>query len=154
MAEPAGPHPAFRTIGTMPTGYWIKGLTEIPRVRDDEQGAPEWYPIQHHFGLRAFGANAYVAREAGDLLIGDHDETGSGQEELYVVLAGQALFELNGERAEAHAVSVVVVRDPSVRRRAVASTAGTIVLAIGGRPADTFTSTWRPEWFADVPRAS
>ena len=137
----------------MPAGYWIKRLTEIPRVRVDERGAPDWYPIQHHFGLTAFGANIYVAREAGDLLIGNHDETGSGQEELYVVLAGQALFELDGERAEAPAISVVVVREPPVCRRAVASTAGTIVLAIGGRPR-AFTSTWRPEWFADVPRAS
>jgi hypothetical protein len=142
------------TIASVSAGYWVKQLTEIPRVRDEEPGAPEWYPIQHHFGLTAFGANVYVAREAGDALIGDHDETGSGQEELYIVLAGKALFELDGDSAEASAVSVVCVLEPSVRRRAVAASAGTTVLAVGGRPRKRFASTWRPQWFREVPRVS
>ena len=50
-------------------------------------------PIRRRLGVRAFGVNAYTAREAGDQLIESHDETGSGSghhEELYVVVAGRA----------------------------------------------------------------
>ncbi len=46
-------------------------------------------PVREHLGIHAFGVNAYTASEEGTL-IGEHDEAGSGQEELYIVLDGKA----------------------------------------------------------------
>jgi hypothetical protein len=132
-------------------GYWVKPLDEIPLVPEDEPGDPIWYPLQHHFGLTAFGANVYVAREVGDGLIGDHDESGSGQEELYLVVAGAARFTLAGEEVRARAVSVVAIPDPAVRRKAVAEQPGTMVVVVGGRRSAGFDSSWQPEHFRDVP---
>ena len=132
-------------------GWAAFRLEELPRVAA-AQGAPDWYPLQHAFGLTAFGANAFVAARAGDELVGEHDERESGQEELYVVVAGSARFTLAAETIEAPAVTVVAVRDPSVPRSAVALEPRTILLALGGRPRDDFRSTWRSQHFDDVPR--
>jgi hypothetical protein len=44
-----------------------------------------------------------------------------------------------------------VVKDPGVRRGAVAETADAAVLVVGNRRAERFESTWQPEHFAGVP---
>jgi tetratricopeptide (TPR) repeat protein len=88
-------------------------------------------------------ARAHVRSLEGGTLIREHDETGfqigqSGQEELYVVVAGRATFTVNGEQVEAPAGTVVFVRDPVAKRSAVAEEPGTTVLAIGGKPGEAF----------------
>ena len=108
-----------------------------------------WVPLQHVFGLTAFGANAFVGA-AGQTLVSEHDESGSGQEELYLVVSGNALFRIDGERVDAPAVSAVAVRDPAARRSVVASEEGTTLLAFGGMPQGDFRSTWRAEHFAGI----
>ena len=47
-----------------------------------------WAPIRKELGVRAFGVNAWTAREAGAAVIPEHDEQPSGHEELYLVVAG------------------------------------------------------------------
>ena len=74
----------------------MKRLDEVPLVPEDEPGDPLWYPLQHHFGLTAFGVNVYTAPEAEGSLIGEHDEAESEQEELYLVTAGSARFTIDG----------------------------------------------------------
>lgn len=135
-------------------GWFAKPLDDVPLVPKDDVGDPDWHPLQHHFGLTAFGANVYVAREAGDELLGGHDETASGQEELYVVLAGSARFTLDGETVDARPLTIVAVPDPSVTRSAVAGTPRTTLLALGGEHRDAFRSSWNERHFAGVPRAS
>lgn len=132
-------------------GWAAIPLEDVPRVPADEPGLT-WYPLQHAFGLTAFGANAFVARAEGEVLVEEHDERQSEQEELYVVVAGRARFTLDGEATDAAAVAVVAVRDPSVGRSAIALEPGTTLLAFGGRPRDDFRSTWREAHFQDVPR--
>src|SRR3954454_17147713 len=88
-------------------------------------------PVREHLGIHAFGINAYVAGEGGTL-IGEHDEAGSGQEELYIVLDGNAAFEVDGETIEAAAGTFVFVA-PDSRRKA---TGEGIVLAIGATPGE------------------
>lgn len=134
-------------------GWWVKRLEEIPRIGTEEPGEPEWYPLQHHFGLTAFGANVYVAREAGDELLGEHDELHSDQEELYIVVSGEARFELAGESRDVPAVGVVYVRDPAVKRKALATSARTTLIALGGAPREDFSSSWRASWFEGVGKA-
>ena len=134
-------------------GHWVKRLDEIPLVPEDEPGDPLWYPLQHHFGLTAFGVNVYTAPEAGGSLIGDHDEAESEQEELYVVTLGSARFTIDGEETLVRSGSVVAITDPAVRRRAVAAEPGTTLVVVGARRASQFDSSWQPEHFTTVPTA-
>jgi hypothetical protein len=132
--------------------YWVKRLDEVPLVPTDDPDDFDWYPLQHHFGLSAFGLNAFGG-DAGIELVAEHDERESGQEEVYIVVRGAARFTLNGEEHDAHAVSIVAIPDTSVRRAAIATEDGTILLAIGA-PADSgFATTWRSAHFEHVPRA-
>jgi hypothetical protein len=134
------------------SGYTVRLIEELPSVPGGDPGDPVWRPIQHVMGLTAFGLNAYTARTAGDELLGEHDESGSGQEEVYVVLAGRAAFRIGDDAFEAAAGSVVAIRDPTLRRSAVAAEPGTTLLAIGAAPDRPFATTWLPHHFAEVPR--
>jgi hypothetical protein len=99
-------------------------------------------PVREHLGIQAFGVNAFTAGEDGTL-IGEHDEAGSGQEELYLVLDGSAIFELDGETVEAPAGTLVFVR-PEARRKATGE--GTI-LALGGTPGEPYQAIdWGEAW--------
>jgi hypothetical protein len=127
-------------------------LREIPLVADGEPDDPDWHPLQYFAGLTAFGANAFVARREGQVLVEEHDERASGQEELYIVLEGEADFELDGSIVRLASGAVVAVPEPSVRRRAVARSPGTTLLVIGAAPG-CFTTTWRASHFVGLPRA-
>ncbi|HYX75888.1 MAG TPA: hypothetical protein VE757_01815 [Gaiellaceae bacterium] len=99
-------------------------------------------PVREHFGIHGFGINAYTPSEDG-ALIGEHDEAGSGQEEVYLVLDGNATFELDGETIEAPAGTFVSVR-PEARRKATGD--GT-VLAIGATPGEAYEGIdWGEAW--------
>ena len=50
----------------------LEALPDVPTATDP--GDPAWKPLQHHLGITAFGANVYVARQAGDILAEQHDE--------------------------------------------------------------------------------
>jgi quercetin dioxygenase-like cupin family protein len=133
-------------------GYAVRRLEDIPRIPADEAGDPDWYPLQHFFRLTAFGVNVYVAKEAGGDLLSEHDEAKSGQEELFLVIAGEATFTLDGETVDAPALTVVAVPDPAVVRGAIAREAGTTVVALGGEAQDQFRSSWQPRWFEGAPQ--
>ncbi len=99
-------------------------------------------PVREHFGIQAFGINAYTPGEDGTL-INDHDEAGSGQEELYIVLDGTATFEIDGETVEAPPGSLVFV-GPESRRTATGD--GTI-LAVGATPGQAYEGIlWGEAW--------
>ena len=118
-------------------------LSELESLKGP--GTLRWSPIRRRFGLTAFGINAYTAAEAGQDVVEEHTEQTLGHEELYVVVAGRAAFTLDGEELDAPAGTLVVIRDPSVKRYARAVDAGTTVLAIGGKPGSHEPSAW--EWF-------
>ena len=63
---------------------------------DDIERRGRDIPVREHLGIHAFGVNAYMPGEDGTL-INEHDEAGSGQEELYIVLDGKVTFEVDGE---------------------------------------------------------
>ena len=132
--------------------HWVKRLDEVPLVPTDDPDDFDWYALQHHFGLSAFGVNAFGG-DSGIQLVAEHDEVESGQEELYVVVRGAARFTLNGEEHDAPAVSAVAVPDLAVTRAAVASEDRTIVLAVGAPAGSGFATTWRSVHFEHVPRA-
>jgi hypothetical protein len=133
-------------------GWAVRHVTDIPTVTDGDADDPDWYPLQHFFGFTTFGANVFVATRRSQTLVAEHDEQSSGQQELYVVLEGEADFELAGEQVHATRGTVIAVTDPTVKRRAVSRTPGTMLLVIGVGEGP-FSSTWRTSHFEDVPRA-
>ena len=110
-----------------------------------------WRPIRRHFDIRAFGVNAYSALEAGGQIVEEHTEGQLQHEEIYLVLRGRARFTVDGNEHELAAGQLVFVRDPELRRGAVALDADTVVLALGGKPGEAHvTSAWEA-MFAAVP---
>lgn len=124
--------------------YSVTRLDEIDGYA--HEGRPRWHMIRSSLGIEAFGVNAWRATEAGQDIIGEHDELGpgaGGHEELYVVLSGRATFTVDGDVVSAPSGTVVFVRDPAARRGAVADEVGTTVLVVGGTPGAPFTvSPW------------
>jgi tetratricopeptide (TPR) repeat protein len=96
-----------------------------------------WIPVRRHFGVKAFGINAWRAGEPGEEVIAEHEER-SGHEELYLVLSGHATFTVDGETVDAPPGTVVFVHDPTARRKAVAREPGTTVLSVGAKPGEAF----------------
>ena len=111
----------------------------VSRVDDIERhGLPRanWLPIRSEFEVRGFDVYGWEAREPGAEVIGTHH--GAGKEELYVVLRGHATFVVDSHELEAPAGTLVFVSDPTLQRAAVARETGTMVLAVGGTPAEPF----------------
>src|SRR3954452_24011352 len=112
-----------------------------------------WRPIRRHFGIRGFGVNAYSAREAGAQVVEEHTEMQLEHEEIYLVLRGRAKFTVDGNEHELGPGQLVFIRDPALRRGAVALDADTVVLALGGKPGEPHqVSAWEA-MFAAVPAA-
>jgi hypothetical protein len=122
------------------SGYEIASLTGVESLQGP--GTLRWTPLRKHFGITAFGVNAYTATEAGQDVVEEHTEERLGHEELYVVVAGRATFVLDGQEHEVPAGSAVFLRDPAVKRFARAEEPGTTVLAIGGKPGQHEVSAW------------
>ena len=109
---------------------------------DDIERRGRMIPAREHLGLHAFGVNAFTPDDNG-VLINEHDESGSGQEELYVVLDGHATFEIDGTTVEAPAGSFLSI-GPEAKRKATG--AGT-VLVVGGTPGSAYQGfDWGEAW--------
>lgn len=123
-------------------------VAELETIRFDDPAEPEMVPVRAPLGISAFGVNAWVGRRPGDLVVERHDELPgdgepAGHEELYVVLEGEAEFEVDGERFRAGPGELVVVGDPAVVREARAVAPATRILAIGAPPGVAFApSPW------------
>ena len=114
---------------------------QVARLDDIERRGRD-IPVREHLGIRAFGINAYTPGE-DRTLISEHDEAGSGQEELYIVLDGNATFEVDGEAVDAPAGTFVYV-PPGSRRKATGD--GT-VLAVGATLGEAYQAfDWGEAW--------
>ena len=124
--------------------YAVAHLEEIDEISD---GRCPWRPVRHHLGITAFGVNAFTGRNAGDRLINEHDESQEQdlQEELYLVQRGRATFELDGERVDAPAGTLVFAR-PAVKRTAFAEEPDTTLLAIGATPGKAYEAHGGELW--------
>jgi len=87
--------------------------------------------VRRDLGITAFGAQIFDFPEGA--ATPEHDEAGTGQEELYVHLAGAGWLEIDGERVEFEPETVVLV-PPGTRRRTVAGPGGLRFLCVGGAP--------------------
>jgi hypothetical protein len=139
-------------MATMPEAPRITNIEDIPAI---PAGGVGYRLVRRELGIRAFGTNAFTA-DAGQELIEDHDETGSGaggHEELYVIVAGHARFSIDGVEHDAPAGTLVFLPDPESHRSATALVDGTTALAVGGVPGRPYeVSPWEP-LFAAKPLA-
>lgn len=109
---------------------------------DDIERRGRDIPVREYLGIHAFGINGFTPGEGGTL-VSEHDEAGTGQEELYVVLDGNVTFEIDGEAVDAKAGTLVSIR-PEARRKATGD--GT-VLVVGATPGEAYEGIdWGDAW--------
>src|SRR5512133_1847480 len=114
---------------------------QVARLDDIERRGRS-VPVREHLGIHAFGVNAYTPGDDG-VLINEHDESGSGQEELYIVLDGNATFEVDGETVDAPPGTLVFVQPDSQRK----ATGDGTILALGATPGEAYRAIdWGEAW--------
>jgi hypothetical protein len=132
------------------SGWEVARLDELDAIPVGD--GVVWRPVRRKFDIRAFGINAYTSEGVGKHIVEEHDELGAGgggHEEIYVVVKGRATFTVDGKTVDAPAGTAVFVRDPALKRVAVAEEEGTIVLAIGGEPGQAYeVSPWETNFGA------
>jgi tetratricopeptide (TPR) repeat protein len=121
--------------------YTVARIDEIDELSD---GRCPFRPVRKHFGIMSFGVNTWTGKSVGDRIINEHDEADE-HEELYLVQQGRATFELDGERVDAPAGTMVFAR-PGVKRTAFAEDAGTTIVAIGGTPGEVYEPSGFEVW--------
>jgi hypothetical protein len=122
--------------------YAIARLDDIGTLSD---GGYRYRPVRHHFDITSFGVTAWVGTAAGDPIINEYDEGSQPAEELFVVVSGRAIFELDGEQVEV-APGTLVVTKPGTRRTAVAAEPATTILAFDGTPGKVYDATGWELW--------
>jgi len=131
------------------SGYKVVQIDDIPEQND---GQVPMRSVRHHLGITGFGVNAWSARNVGDRMIPEHreaedaDDEANEAEELYLVVQGRAVFELDGERHDAPAGTLVFVR-PRVNRTAFAEEPETVIVAVGGTPGKPYNPVGWELWY-------
>jgi hypothetical protein len=124
-------------MATTDTSYRVLSL---PQEAAEGDGDRVFVRLRSTLDIGAFGASASYQAKAGEDVVGEHDELGpgaDGHEELYVVVQGSAAFTVDGEEIDAPHGTVVFVQ-PGATRKAIATSDGTIVLAVGGRRGEAY----------------
>ncbi len=112
---------------------WLR-VAHLDEIEEFSDAGCHYRPIRHHLGITAFGVTAWTARAAGDLVINEHDEGDpTADQELFLVLRGHAVFELDGDGVDASA-GTLVYAPPRTKRMASAKEEGTIIIAMEGTP--------------------
>lgn len=83
-------------------------------------------------GVRSFGMQV-IDMPPNATLYPEHDHTGDGQEEVFVVLRGEGEIEIDGQRHKIDPETMVRV-GPSERRKVWPGADGLRLLALGGCP--------------------
>ena len=85
--------------------------------------------VRHHLGATGFGINQIDFPP--DKIGSEHDEASSGQEEVYLTLAGGGTLEIEGETVEMRPGRYILV-PPESKRRPAAGAEGMSFIVIGG----------------------
>ncbi len=116
------------------TGWKIELVDDVPPVKPDWPAT--WKSIRSHFGITAFGINA-VTKDAGNVLIPEHDERASGQQEIYFVHVGSVTVTLDGEQTTVGTGGLIAL-EPGVRRKIESTASPTTVLVVGATPGKAY----------------
>ena len=117
------------------TGYTAKSIDELPGLWDGFARL-----VRAGLDITAFGAN--IMNLPPNYSTKSHDESESGQEELYVALRGSGSVDIGGQRVPLDAEHLVRV-DPGTTRVLSSGPEGLRVLCIGGVSGGVYEP---PEW--------
>jgi quercetin dioxygenase-like cupin family protein len=114
----------------MAANYTIKHRDEFESM--DGSGECTWRLARKALGTAAFGFNLVEIGPGGQMP--EHDESGSGQVELYIVLEGEAVMQLDGEDHPAPAGTFVSIEPAATRTILNRSDAPVTALLVGVDP--------------------
>ena len=112
------------------SGYSAKALDELPSLWDGFARL-----VRPGLEITAFGAN--IMNLPPDYTTKSHDESETGQQELYVALQGSGSVEIEGERLPLDAEHLVRV-DAGTARALSSGPDGLRVLCVGGVPGGVY----------------
>jgi quercetin dioxygenase-like cupin family protein len=114
----------------MAANHSIKHRDEFERM--EGSGECTWLLARKALGTAAFGYNLVEIAPGGQ--IPEHDESGGGQVELYVILEGEATMRLDGEDHPAPAGTFASI-EPAATRTILNRSGETVVaMLIGVQP--------------------
>jgi quercetin dioxygenase-like cupin family protein len=114
----------------MGAGYSIKHRDEFEAM--EGSGDCTWKLARKALGTSAFGFNLVEIEPGGE--IPEHNEEGSGQVELYVILEGDAVLRIEGEDHPAPAGTFASIEPPASRTILNRSDAKVTAMLIGVQP--------------------
>lgn len=114
----------------MASDFTIKHRDEFERM--EGSGDCTWMLARKALGTSAFGYNLVEIAPGGQ--IPEHDETGSGQVELYLILEGEAVMRLDGEDHPAPAGTFASIEPPATRTILNRSDSPVVAMLIGVEP--------------------
>jgi uncharacterized cupin superfamily protein len=110
--------------------YSIKHRDEFESM--EGSGDSTWRLARKALGTSAFGFNLVEIQPGGQ--IPEHDESGSGQVELYAILEGEAVLRIEGEDHSAPAGTFASIEPAATRTILNRSDAPVTALLIGVQP--------------------
>jgi quercetin dioxygenase-like cupin family protein len=110
--------------------YSIKHRDEFESM--EGSGEATWLLARKALGTSAFGFNLVEIAPGGE--IPEHDESESGQVELYAILEGEAVMRLDGEEHPAPAGTFASIDPPASRTILNRSDAPVTAMLIGVQP--------------------
>ena len=114
----------------MADGYSIKHRDEFEKM--EGSGESTWLLARKALGTSCFGYNLVEIGPGGQ--IPEHDESGSGQVELYVILEGEAVLRLDGTEHPAPAGTFASIEPAAERTILNRSDAPVTAMLIGVQP--------------------
>ncbi len=114
--------------------YTIKHRDEFETM--EGSGESTWLLARKALGTSAFGYNLVEIGPGGQ--IPEHDEGGSGQVELYVILEGEAVFRIDGKETAAPAGTFASIEPPVSRTILNRSDARVTAMVIGVDPSGSY----------------
>jgi quercetin dioxygenase-like cupin family protein len=123
----------------MGDGYTIRHRDEFEVM--EGSGGSTWRLARKALGTSSFGFNLVEIAPGGQ--IPEHDESGSGQHELYVILDGEATLRIGGTDHAAPAGTFASLEPPVTRTILNRSDAPVTALLIGVDPGGAYES---PGW--------
>lgn len=118
----------------MADGYTIKHRDEFEAM--EGSGDATWRLARKALGTSSFGFNLVEIAPGGK--IPEHDESASGQDELYIVLEGEAVLRIAGEDHPAPAGTFASLAPPVSRTILNRSDAPVTALLIGVDPSGAY----------------